>query len=65
MLRNQWTIFTAVDKVAGILRVTNSPLYDQQKIDMGHIILKKAKPFQSSLLKWDIRPMADKNWNEF
>ena len=59
------TVFTAVDKVAEIARIANSPLSDQQKIDMGYIILKKAKPFQSSLLKWDIRPMANRNWNKF
>ena len=52
------TVFTAVNKVAKIALIANSPLSDQQKIDMGYIILKKAKPFQSSLLKWDIRPMA-------
>ena len=59
------TVFTAVDKVAEIARIAQSPITDQQKIDMGYIIMKKAKPFQSSLLKWDIRPAQEKTWNEF
>ena len=39
------TLFTAVDKIAKIVRIANSPLSDQQKIDMGYIILKKCKTF--------------------
>ena len=59
------TVFTAVDKVAEIARLAKSPVTDQQKIDMGYIILKKAKPSQSSLLKWDTRPVPQKTWTEF
>ena len=59
------TVFTVVDKVSEIAKIAKSPLTDQQKIDIGYIILKKANLFQSSLLKWDIRPGAQKTWNEF
>ena len=54
-----------MNKIVEIARIANAPLIDQQKIDMGYIILKKAKPLQSSLLKWDICPAEEKTWNEF
>ena len=59
------TVFTTVDNIADIAKIAKSPLTEQQKIDMGYIILKKAKPFQSSLLKWDIKPATAKSWDNF
>ena len=55
------TVFTAVDRVAEIAQITKSPISNQQKIDMGYVFLKKSKPFQSSLLRWDIRPAEEKH----
>ena len=60
------TVFTAVDKIVNIVRLKKkSPLTEQQKIDMGYIIIKKAKPFQSSILKWDVKPAEEKKWQHF
>ena len=59
------TVFSAVHKIIDITRITKLPLSDQQKIDMGYIILKTAKSFQSSLLKWDVGSDANKTWSEF
>ena len=60
------TVFTANDKVADIARISKSQLLDQQKWTWDILYLKKAKPFQSSLLKWDIKPTNEKKtWNKF
>ena len=45
------TIFTEINDFANIANIVKSPLTEQQKIDIGIIVLTKARPFQSYFTK--------------
>ena len=58
------SIFTEINDLA-IARIAKSPMTEQQQNDTAYIVLTKAKPFQSALTKWGLRPTEVKTWDNF
>ena len=59
------TIFTEIDELSTIAELANAPITEQQKINMGYLLLQKVQVYNTSLNKWDQFPVDEKSWENF
>jgi len=58
-------VFIEIDDLENIAEMAENPYSEQQKIDMGFIILQNTRKFNSGLKAWDKKESDDKTWENF
>ena len=56
------TVFNAIDDLVDLAEHGNSPLTNQQMLDMAYVLLAKEPILQQDLRLWNRRPAIDKTW---
>jgi hypothetical protein len=56
------TVFNAVDDLADLAEHANSPMTQQQMMDLAYVIFAKQTILQQDLRTWNRRPVAERTW---
>ena len=59
------TIFAEIDELGTIAELAQAPISDQQKINMGYLLLQNAQIYSNALNKWNQKDTADQTWENF
>ena len=59
------TLTTEIDELCNIADLSESPITDCQRVDMGYIVLQRCRPFKTHLKEWNNLPNANKTWANF
>ena len=59
------TLITDIDDLAVIADLAGSPITDQQRVDIGYLVLQRWKHFKNSLCKWNALPGANRTYVNF
>ena len=59
------TIFAEIDELATIAELAKAPMTEQQKINMGYLLLQKAQIYSNALNKWNQKEQAEQTWENF
>ena len=54
------TIFAEIDDLSTIAELAKAPMSEQQKINMGYLLLQNVQVYNTSLTKWNQLPSAEK-----
>ena len=57
------TIFSEIDELATIAELAKAPMSEQQKINMGYLLLQNTQIYNNALVKWN--QLAQQSWEIF
>ena len=56
------TLFTEIDDLATITKLDKAPMTEQQKINMGYLLIQQAWVYSTALNKWNQLDHQDHTW---
>ena len=59
------TIFAEIDELGTIAELAKAPMSEQQKINMGYLLLQNTQVYTNGLNKWNQRERAEHTWENF
>ncbi len=59
------TIFTEIDDLGTIAELARVPMTEQQKINMGYLLIQQTQVYSTSLNKWNQKDFDDQTWDLF
>lgn len=59
------TLFSEIDKLSTIAELAKAPMSEQQKINMGYLLLQKMHVYSTALTKWDQKDEDARTWENF
>ena len=58
------TIFTEIDDLGTIAELARAPMTDQQKINMGDLLLKHTQVYNAALIRWNQLDHVEQTWDQ-
>ena len=59
------TIFTEIEDPGTIAELAHAPMTEQQKINMGYLLLQQTQVYSTALNRWNQKDRADQTWANF
>ena len=59
------TIFTEIDDLGTIADLARAPMTEQQKTNMGYLLIQQTQVYSTSLNKWNQKEFQDQTWEHF
>ncbi len=59
------TIFTEIDDLGTIAELARAPMTEQQKINMGYLLIQQTQVYSTALICWNQKEYHDQTWTTF